>query len=78
MESLHPEAKPLIVTDEGKDTQVGWRVETQHFTFDAIEQEDRTVNTYVEWGDDQGGDMANHETWADVRRWLGNCLGALR
>jgi hypothetical protein len=78
MLKIHDAAKRLMVEDEGKDVQVGWRVETKDFVFDAVEQEDGTVNTYVEWGDDQPGDIANHEHWNDVKRWLDNLLEAVQ
>lgn len=73
MLKIHPTAIPIIIEN---DKQVGWRVESRDFTFDAIAQDDGTVNTYVEWGDDQGGDMANHENWSDTASHLDSLLQA--
>lgn len=78
MLELNKDAKPLIVTDNGKDVQVGWRMEMRDFTFDAIVQEDESVNTYVEWGDDQGIDITNHTSMSEAKRWLDTLLQTSR
>lgn len=70
MLKIHETAKPIM--SDGK--QVGWRVITENFAFDALLQDDKTINTYIDWGDDMGGDMANHATWEDVQQWLDTLL----
>ncbi len=74
IEILHHSA--TRIQDTKTEKQVGWRVETPDFTFDAVIQEDETVNTYVEWGDDQGGDLANHPNWGSARSYLEMLLRA--
>jgi hypothetical protein len=66
---LHPDAKPVFASDD-HTKQIGWIVETKHFSFEAIEQDDGTVNAYVEWGDDQDGDMSNDSNWIEAQAHL--------
>ena len=77
MMQIHKDAKPLIVTNEGKDVHVGWRMTTHDFTFDAVdEKSDDSVNVYIEWGDDQPGDMMSFGTWFEVRSYLDSLMQA--
>lgn len=73
---LHPTEVPITI--EGNLVPVGYRVETRDFTFDAIYETDGTVNTYVEWGDDQPGDMVNHASMSEAKRWLDTLFQASR
>ncbi len=72
---IHSEATPLLI--EG-NKQVGWQLITNDFEFHAVVQTDGTINTYVNWGDDMGGDLANHEDMEDVKRWLDTLIQASR
>lgn len=75
MLQIHKDATPLMI--EG-DRQVGWQLITHDFEFHAVAQPDGNIKTYVNWGDDQGGDVANHEDMAGVKRWLDTLLQASR
>lgn len=74
MEHLHRDATPIKIEN---DKQVGWQLETKDFTLQAVEQDDKTVNAYVTWGDDMGDDITNHESWADVRSYIQVLLRAI-
>jgi hypothetical protein len=74
-ETIHPDATPMRI-EGGKF--VGWQMITNGFELHAVIQADGTINSYVNWGDDQGGDLANHEDWKDVKRWLDTLLQASR
>jgi len=76
MYKIHETATPLMsrpTNESGK--QIGWRVETKNFTYDAVVQPDKTINIYIEWGDDMGSDMTNFENWTDVE---GHLFGLLK
>lgn len=76
---IHPDAQRLIVTDEGKDVPVGWRyVYKGYFDYDAVEQDDKSINVYVTWADDQPGDMYSFETWQEVRSDLNRIISFVR
>jgi hypothetical protein len=61
---------------EGGIEPVGYRVITKDFDFSAIYETDGTVNVYVEWGDDQSGDMFNHPSMSEAKRHLEMLLKA--
>ena len=71
---LHETEVPIML--EGATLPVGYRVITKDFDFSAIYETDGTVNVYVEWGDDQGGDMANHPSMAEAKRHLDTLIKA--
>lgn len=71
---LHPTEVPIML--EGAIVPVGYKVLTSDFEFTAIYENDGTVNTYVEWGDDQAGDMANHDSMSEAKRWLDTLIKA--
>jgi hypothetical protein len=73
---LHPTEVPITI--EGDFIPVGYRVETRDFSFSAIYDTDGTVNVYVEWGDDQPGDMANHRSMSEAKRHLDTLFQASR
>jgi len=75
MYKIHETATPLMSHGENSSKQIGWRVQTKDFTFDAVKQPDKTINVYILWGDDQPGDMANWENWTDVE---GHLLGLMK
>jgi hypothetical protein len=65
---LHETEKPIFL--EGGLVPVGYKVLTKDFEFTAIYETDGSVNVYVEWGDDQGGDMSNHHSMFEAKRYL--------
>lgn len=65
---LHETETPIL--NDGATIPVGYKVETKDFSFSAVYETDGTVTAYVEWGDDQGGDMTGHDSMADAKRWL--------
>lgn len=71
---LH-ETETAIFLDGGV-VPVGWKVITKDFEFTAIYETDGSVNVYVEWGDDQGGDMSNHHSMFEAKRYLETLLKA--
>lgn len=73
---LHETEAPIVI--EGDPVPVGYRVITNDFDFSAIYDTDGSVNVYVEWGDDQGGDMANHRSMSEAKRHLDQLLQASR
>jgi hypothetical protein len=81
MLKIHPDATPLIIED---NKQVGWQLITNDFEFHAICQigldgkPAETVSSYVNWGDDQGADVVEHESMDDAKRWLDTLLQASR
>lgn len=75
MDTIHPDATPII--KEG-NVQIGWQLETRDFMFQAIESRDGHVDSYVLWGDDQPGDVAQHPSWANAKRWLDVLLQSSR
>lgn len=71
---IHPSAVPILVGNQ----PVGWQVENKDFTLQAVLQNDGTIKTYVEWGDDMGGDLANFKSWPDVKSYLDTLLQSSR
>jgi hypothetical protein len=65
---LHPTETPIML--EGAIVPVGYKVKTDDFEFTAIYDTDGTVNVYVEWGDDQSGDMASHGSMSEAKGHL--------
>lgn len=49
-------------------------VETDKFTFEAVGSKEGDVNIYVDWGEDQSGDLASHPTWVDARAYFRQLL----
>lgn len=78
MLKIHDSATPLNGPRDGVVVQIGWRVNTHDFTFDAVESIDGHVDTFVLWGDDQPGDIAQHTNWESAKRWLDALLQASR
>lgn len=77
MLKIHKNAKPLIVTDNGKDVQIGWEVKTRDFKFQAVngvEGSKAVVTTYADWGEDMQREMMNHASWEDAKRHLDTLL----
>lgn len=72
--NLHPTEKPIML--EGAVIPVGYVVQTKDFEFTAVYDTDGSVNVYVEWGDDQPGDMTSFPTMADAKGMLETLLGA--
>lgn len=73
---LHETEVPVML--EGATVPVGYRVTTKDFDFTAIYETDGTINVYVEWGDDQPGDMTNFPSMSDARGMLETLLGATK
>lgn len=73
---LHETEIPVML--EGASVPVGYRVMTPDFSFTAIYDTDGTINTFVEWGDDQSGDMVGYDTMAEAKRWLDTLLEAVK
>lgn len=71
---LHETEKPIML--DGAAEPVGYVVQTKDFEFTAIYETDGSVNVYVEWGDDQPGDMSNHHSMAEAKRYLDTLLKA--
>jgi hypothetical protein len=71
---LHPTEKPIML--DGAVIPVGYVVQTKDFEFTAVYDTDGSINVYVEWGDDQGGDMASHPSMSEAKRYLETLLKA--
>ena len=71
---LHETEVPVMLKDG--IVPVGYAVHNEHFSFVAIYETDGSVNVYVEWGDDQGGDMSNHHSMYEAKRYLETLLKA--
>jgi hypothetical protein len=74
MFKIHEDATPLMIHVGSGSKQIGWRVVTANFTFDALTQNDKSINIYVNWNDDLGGDMFNCKTWESVKDMLDSFL----
>lgn len=73
---LHETETPVML--EGASLPVGYRVETPDFSFTAIYETDGSVNVFVEWGDDQSGDMVGYDTMSEAKRWLDTLLESVK
>jgi hypothetical protein len=72
---LHETETPVYI-QKGDLVPIGYTVLTEDFEFTAIYDTNGTVNVYVDWGDDQPGDMSNHSNMAEARGWLNTLLKA--
>lgn len=75
---IHPDATPIIIERNGEQKVVGWDVETRDFNFQAVQSIDGKIDSYVLWGDDQPGDVAQHSNWESVKQWLDALIQASR